>query len=426
MVTKAHAQETEKPHSSESELSSSSADGKGGVFMAPTTVKPDTVVVSETPSVSPNAAGFALFRTLAANTHLQPSDGNLVLSPANLEPILLALEAGAGGRTADQLAAILRPQGEVPAVPVSPPLLGNQADSSGSNSAAVWIERDWDVKPAYSATLTQRLGMEVRPAAFSVDAAAETAAINRWISDATRERIPQLFDPSDLKSDTRLVLASALVYDGGWVTPFDPAHTKRAPFRSGSGSKPVTTEFMSRVGDFSCAERDGIRVVALDLEGGKQRCILILPKDGGSPLAALRELEKTLTVSRYRELTHGLEDRSLDLKLPRLKLGVRSSIKAGLQILGAGDLFLPQRADLSRISDEPGLCVSVLRHQVRVELDERGARGAAATGAAIVARGWPGKPQVWTYDRPFLFAIESVGTGDVLFLGRLVSPEPAE
>lgn len=398
------------------------------VIGAPATNETETVPTPESeakaaPTAAPNAAGFAIYRILIENPEFLPDDRNLVLSPANLEPILLALEAGAGGHTAEQLAAILLPAGEPEPRPASPPASPGDPGAAQISSAALWIENTWPVKPAYTHALSRFLGMEARAAAFSENPGAETETINGWVRANTRERITSLFEPGDLNESTRLVLVSALAYDGAWQIPFDPAYTKPGVFRIGSGKRAtVETPFMNQVGQFACAEIDGIRVLSLPLESGAQRCVVLLPPEGGDPLAALRALETGLTASRFRELTAPLKERTLDLKLPRLRLEVRSSIKAALQLLGAGSLFAAEQADLSGISDEPGLCVSVLRHQATVELDERGARGAAATGAAIATRGWPAKPESWTFDRPFVFAIESTATGDILFLGRFVKP----
>ncbi len=378
--------------------------------------------IGPAPTISPNAAGFALYRTLIAHPGFLPDDGNLVLSPAGLEPVLLALEAGAGGETAAQLDNILRPKDELKPRKVTPTAAG---DTGAKISAAgAWIEMGWLIKPEYEGVLSHHLGMSLSPAAFSEDAAGETEKINSWVNAATRERIPTLFESGDLDSTTRLVIACALAYDGAWVNPFDPTYTKPGEFHSGSG-KTVRTDFMHQVAEFQYREIKGTHVLAMPLQNGDQRCVFLLPPDGGDPLVSLQGLEKTLTAARFQELTEDLERHTVELKTPRLKLEVQSSVKAGLQILGAGSLFSPQEADLSGISDEQGLCVSVLRHKATLELDETGARGAAATGAAVATRGWPDKPIALTLDRPFVVAIQSTETGEVLFLARIVSPEPA-
>lgn len=85
-----------------------------------------------------------------------------------------------------------------------------------------------------------------------------------------------------------------------------------------------------------------------------------------------------------------------------------------------GSIFSAREADLSGLSAEPGLCVDVFRHRVRFVFDETGARGAAATAAAVSARGWSETPEPWTFDRPFLFVLQEESTGAVTFLGRYV------
>ena len=78
----------------------------------------------------------------------------------------------------------------------------------------------------------------------------------------------------------------------------------------------------------------------------------------------------------------------------------------------------------SGISNEP-LWISAVVHQALVEVDEEGTEAAAATGAVAVTTAAVERPQrkVFRADHPFLFAIRNAATGDVLFLGRVVTPE---
>jgi serpin B len=372
-----------------------------------------------------NAAGFSLYRALVQDGQFLPADGNLALSPASLEPILLALRLAAHGTTAAELDLLLQTKTQV----------GNGSDSSAlmaGNSAALrqaatlWLAEGWEAKPDYLATLKTRLGVEPQWTSFAKNSAAATRHINRWIKDQTSGRITQLFQPADLDAETRLVLVSALAYDGEWDHPFKQEFTQLGPFQTSQHGLPITvqTPLMRQLSNFATSHtQDGTRVVALPLSGGAQRCVLLLPAPGKDSLRGLTALEKSLTPKRYRDLTRSLQKRSMDLKLPRLDLTVRSSIKAALQRLGVRTLFDPRAANLSGINDESGLCVSVLRHETKLELDEFGVRGAAATGAAIAARGLPPKPLAVTFNRPFLFAIEDTTSGQVLFLGRLVTPD---
>lgn len=378
---------------------------------------------SEPISLVRSAAGFEMFRILTANPEFLPDGGNLVLSPANLEPILLALEAGAEGKTAQELSGLLRPAGCRITVLSKP-----ESQTSGQPSAPVglWVEENWPVRSGYIETLKQRLGIETNSASFEKNEAAQVEKINQWVEEATKGQIRELFKSGDLDANTRLVLASALAYEGNWDLPFDPKYTKPAEFMRGGGQTPVTTPMMHQVGDLSSAVVDGVGVVALPLEGGKQRGVFILPTEKGDPLEVLRDLEKTLSIAQYCEWTTALEPGVIDLKIPRIDVTARSSIKAALQLLGAGSMFSSQTAEFGKISEEEGICVSILRHEVTLQLDEEGARGSAATGAALAARGWSSKPVPWVFNRPFLYAIESVESGEVQFLGRYVGPSNSD
>ena len=85
--------------------------------------------------------------------------------------------------------------------------------------------------------------------------------------------------------------------------------------------------------------------------------------------------------------------------------------------------FTPS-ANFSGISGEP-LWVSAVVHRALVEVDEEGTEAAAATGlVATTAAAVADRPQpVFRADHPFLFAIRNATTGDVLFMGRVITPE---
>lgn len=367
------------------------------------------------PPSTPNASGLALYRTLTGHREFLPDDGNLLLSPASVESVLRVLRLGARGRTADELDRLLVPR------PGSAGVRPAGAEEL-LEGAALWVENGWPLLPGFQEALKTEGEFLSHSADFSGDPDAETGRINDWVKERSAGRIGELFAPSDLRSDTRLVIASVLAYEGAWSQPFDESHTKPGTFRMGRKKK-AQTDFMHLVGEHATVAReDGTRVVSLSLQEGRQRCVLILPPDGKDPLAALLALEKSLTPSTYRELTADLADANIDLKMPRLDMRVRSSLKAALQLTDAGSMFAARTADFSGMSEESGLCVSVLRHEVCLTLDEKGARGAAATGAAMATRGWPKKPVPVAFDRPFLFSIEEVDSGRILFLGRLVTP----
>ena len=91
-----------------------------------------------------------------------------------------------------------------------------------------------------------------------------------------------------------------------------------------------------------------------------------------------------------------------------------------LTALGIHDAFDPARADLSGISDEPGLHIGAAVHQAFIKVAEQGTEAAAAT--AIGDTGTSGPPPRFRIDRPFLWFIRDRVTGSILFLGRVTDP----
>ena len=57
-------------------------------------------------------------------------------------------------------------------------------------------------------------------------------------------------------------------------------------------------------------------------------------------------------------------------------------------------------------------------------MDEEGTEAAAATAAVVLESGTTKDPIPVTVNRPFIFLIRDRDTGTVLFLGRVMNPNP--
>ena len=76
------------------------------------------------------------------------------------------------------------------------------------------------------------------------------------------------------------------------------------------------------------------------------------------------------------------------------------------------------------MSGYQGLWISEVVHKAFVSVDERGTEAAAATVVAVNESGPSKEPIPVTVNRPFMFLIRDTATGTVLFLGRVMNPDP--
>jgi serpin B len=168
----------------------------------------------------------------------------------------------------------------------------------------------------------------------------------------------------------------------------------------------------------------GFQIAELPYKGGTLAMVLVVPRD----VDGLTAIEKELTAARLRAWLGKLDERVMNVGLP--KFGIESSYEMSdpLRELGMRQAMNPDDADFSGMSADGsrGFAISQVLHKAFVKVTEQGTEAAAAT--AVV--GAPGRvssefiPAVRA-DRPFLFAICDRGTGTILFLGRLIAPADA-
>ena len=133
--------------------------------------------------------------------------------------------------------------------------------------------------------------------------------------------------------------------------------------------------------------------------------------------------------SRYNRVTTSkLElagEQKIDLRLPRMQLefGVED-LKPHLKAMGLSPIFDLDGGFVPMVPSDNSVHVDSVLHKAVCTIDEEGTVAAAATAVVMMSRGlMPVPPRVVTFDRPFVFAIESGnGGGELLFLGLVANP----
>jgi serpin B len=165
---------------------------------------------------------------------------------------------------------------------------------------------------------------------------------------------------------------------------------------------------------------DGYQAVLLPYRDVGLAMAVLLP-DG--PLAALRP---KVTAAGFAGLLAGAARHQVTLALPRFRLESAYDLIPALRRLGVTEAF-GAGADFGGITGGAGsgsLRIAAVAHKAYIDVDEHGTEAAAATAAAIAARAAFGAPPpvAVVVDRPFLFAILEVATGQPVFAGQVSLP----
>jgi serpin B len=382
-------------------------------------------IAAETVDVKPTVTGNTAF-ALDLYDKLRTQPGNLFLSPYSISSALAMTCGGARGNTEKQMAAALR--FTVPQERLHPGFatLQNRLNAIQQKKQvklaianSLWPQKGYEFLPGFVALCRDRYAAQ--PVAVDFAGATEAARkqINDWVEAKTNRKIQELFKPGVLDAQTRLVLANAIYFKGDWATPFDKQFTQELPFHLANG-KQVTAPLMTRQAQFGYAAIADLQVLDLPYAGNALSMTILLPAKADG----LAALEAQLTVAKLDAWLKAMQNREVNVVLPKFKTTAEFSLGETLQSLGMRDAFAGGQADFSGMTGKKDLFISAVVHKAFVEVNEEGTEAAAATGVGMaLTAAMPQEPPVFRADHPYLFLIRDNQTGSVLFLGRVVDPK---
>lgn len=358
-----------------------------------------------------NRFTFDLFREAV---RALPPDSNAFLSPLSASMALGMAMNGAAGSTLTAMQSALR-VGGTPLSDVNQGYRGLLDLYTGIDKTtellvanSVWLDQDFPVRPEFLASARDFFSAEARTLDLQTEG---LAAINGWVKEKTRDRIPTLLEQID--SDEIAFLVNAIYFKGRWRIPFDPKRTTPQPFLSAGGaSHDVATMVLDEKLRF--ASRQGYSAADLLYGNGAFAMTILLPDEGSTPAALLA----TLTPETWRELDASYHEARIVLSLPKFKLEYRRSLVEDLKALGMGIAFDRAQADFSGIANvsPERLYLTQVLQKAFVEVNEEGTEAAAATGVGV---GVTSMPPAMIVNRPFLFLIRERLSGTILFLGQI-------
>lgn len=178
--------------------------------------------------------------------HALQEQGNLFFSPLSVSTALAMTYAGAQGETAEQIADVL--QYNLPAVQLHPAFNAQnlslmETDPQGKFvlffANALWGQEGIEFRQEYLDLMATQYGAGMHLVNFRNESGRQGASerINQWVSESTYQRISDLVDPGLFTELTRLILTSAITFDGLWEYPFEDTNSSKFALLDGTTVK---------------------------------------------------------------------------------------------------------------------------------------------------------------------------------------------
>jgi len=375
----------------------------------------------ERTALANNRFALDLYRELAGEGN------NVFFSPWSLSSALAMTYEGARGNTSDEMRSVLYFSENDSLRRESFSALDRKINANYSRytlstANALWVDGSFSLLDEYEMLVHDTYLARANNLDFRTAPEEARQTINHWVKQKTAGKIVDLIPAVHVDSLTRLVLTNAIYFNGIWMKTFDPSQTWDEGFFTEDG-RAITVPMMRQDDDeawFNYLETGGLQVLEMPYAGGRLSMMILLPHD--QDIASLERSLSSEDLDRWRD---SLEERRVDVYLPRFKLKSNYFLAESLADLGMPTAF-SEMADFTGISPDRPLFISQVIHQAYVDVNEQGTEAAAATAVEMAeAAAGAEEPEIPVFraDHPFIFLIVDDETGCILFLGRVSDPK---
>ncbi len=396
------------------------------------------VIKSDKPRItSPAASQSDVAAVVAGNSafafqlyqQLKSKDGNLFYSPHSISIALAMAYAGASSQTEQQMADTLqytlsqdRLHPAFNSIDIALSQRGQGAQGKDSKGFrlnvvnAIWGQKDYSFQPSYLDILAQNYGAGLRILDFIQKTENSRITINDWVSSQTEGRIKDLVPQGAINSLTRLVLTNAIYFNAAWLHQFNKNATVDGTFNLIDGRQ-LTVPMMKQSESMSYAKGADFQAVEMLYDGQEISMVVLLPDTG-----KFQGVEQSLQAQQLTDVIKNLKTARVNLTMPRFEFNSQFGLKDTLAAMGMPAAFT-DAADFSGMTGKRDLHISDVLHKAFVSVDETGTEAAAATAVIVGVTSIPAEPPInVTIDRPFIFIIRDIPTGEILFVGRVLNP----
>lgn len=334
---------------------------------------------------------------------------NVLLSPWSIQTALTMAVNGAATQTLEEVLNVLRCSNcDVNSISEQHRQLSTLlTQQSGHPTVTTTNAYFYDpsriaLKAAFREKLTQSFACGFLTSDFNQEESA-LASVNNWVKQYTNYKIEKILDkitPLDVA-----FLINALHFKADWMNGFNPKQTFNSNFTRTDGS------IIKR--DFVTADRNFLFVK------NNQFDLVDLPfKDSTYSLTLVQSTNKSvnnLDKATFESLLSGVKFTRAIVSFPKMKLAYEGDLINSLKKLGMNAAFSESAADFTAMGTaQKNIFINQIKHKAVLEVDEKGAEGAAVTSIGF---GVTSLPPVLTFNGPYYLILRNLKTNTILFLG---------
>jgi serine protease inhibitor len=240
--------------------------------------------------------------------------------------------------------------------------------------------------------------------------------INSWVKNNTNDKIDKILDqisPLDVA-----FLINALHFKGDWAKGFSTEMTHKGDFTTANGAK-VQVNFVSDDRNFSFVQNtNGFNLVDIPFRDSMYSLSLIQPSTSNTD----PNWHNSITTDSWLKMYEGMRYTRAIVSFPRLKLAFDTDLIPTLKNMGITDAFSETAADFKNLGNAPGgknIFIKQVRHKAVLEVDEKGAEGAAVTSIGF---GVTSLPPIFRFDKPFVLVLRNIPNNTLIFVGFVADP----
>lgn len=361
---------------------------------------------------------FEVFRTL----NEEEKNKNVFISPLSIGTALTMVYQGADTETREAMEKALGYTG-IDSIQIQetyanllPYLMKIDPKVQLDIGNSIWIREGNEVKEEFLKINRKYFDAQIETIDFQEKNAADR--INQWVEEATRGKIDEIINPP-IHPQVLMYLLNAIYFKGEWTEQFEKKRTFDATFYLEDGST-QDVKMMKRNDEIEYGEAEDFKVVRLPYGNEKTAMYCILPP----PEVSVDGFVSELNHEKWTEIKETLEKtKDVELQLPRFKFEYGTKeLNAALTQMGMGHAF-SEDADFSKI--DHNVFISKVVHKAVIEVNEEGSEAAAVTAVAVMTGAHVEKePTAFIADRPFVLLIVEEETDTILFMGKMMTPEP--